>query len=51
MHDDGESTAAPDLHFVGVHFLRRRSSALLFGVGADAAVTATRVASRLGVPA
>jgi putative flavoprotein involved in K+ transport len=51
VHVDGESTAAPDLHFVGVHFLRRRSSALLFGVGADAAVTATRVASRLGVPA
>ena len=49
VHDDGESTAAPDLHFVGVHFLRRRSSALLFGVGTDAACTADRVAARLGV--
>ncbi len=47
LHDDGESTAAPDLHFVGVHFLRRRSSALLFGVGTDAARTAERVAARL----
>jgi putative flavoprotein involved in K+ transport len=49
VHDDGESTVAPDLHFVGVHFLRRRSSALLFGVGADAARTADRVAARVGV--
>ncbi|WP_330476273.1 flavin-containing monooxygenase [Terrabacter sp. C0L_2] len=51
VHDDGESVVAPDLHFVGVHYLRRRSSALLFGVGADAAVTATRIADRLGMRA
>lgn len=51
VHVDGESVAARDLHFVGVHFLRRRSSALLFGVGADAAVTADRIATRLMVPA
>ena len=44
---DGESVVAPDLHFVGVHFLRRRRSALLFGVGDDAAATATRIAARL----
>jgi len=50
VHVDGESVAAPDLHFVGVHFLRRRSSALLFGVGADAAATATRIATRLAPP-
>ena len=50
VHVDGESIAAPDLHFVGVHFLRRRRSALLFGVGDDATATATRVATRLGVP-
>jgi putative flavoprotein involved in K+ transport len=51
LHDDGESTVAPDLHFVGVHFLRNRRSALLFGVGDDARATATRVAGRLGLTA
>jgi len=51
VHVDGESLVAPDLHFVGVHFLRRRRSALLFGVGDDAAATATRIATRTGVPA
>jgi putative flavoprotein involved in K+ transport len=50
-HVDGESVAAPDLHFVGVHFLRRRRSALLFGVGDDAAATATRIADRVGASA
>lgn len=50
VHVDGESVAAPDLHFVGVHFLRRRRSSLLFGVGDDATATATRVAARMGVP-
>ena len=43
VHDDGESTVAPGLHFVGVHFLRRRRSSLLFGVGDDAAATADRI--------
>ena len=47
VHDDGESTVAPGLHFVGVHFLRRRRSSLLFGVGDDATATAARVASAL----
>lgn len=45
VHVDGESTVAPGLHFVGVHFLRRRRSSLLFGVGDDAAATADRIAS------
>lgn len=45
VHDDGESTVAPGLHFVGVHFLRRRRSSLLFGVGDDAAATAARIAA------
>ncbi len=44
-HDDGESAVAPGLHFVGVHFLRRRRSSLLFGVGEDAAATARRIAA------
>ncbi|MGO4663521.1 flavin-containing monooxygenase [Terrabacter sp. 2TAF16] len=50
VHADGESVVAPDLHFVGVHFLRRRRSSLLFGVGDDATATATRIATRLGLP-
>jgi putative flavoprotein involved in K+ transport len=50
VHVDGESVVAPELHFVGVHFLRRRRSSLLFGVGDDATATATRIASRLGLP-
>ena len=45
VHADGESVVAPDLHFVGVHFLRRRRSSLLFGVGDDATATATRIAT------
>jgi putative flavoprotein involved in K+ transport len=50
VHADGESVVARDLHFVGVHFLRRRRSSLLFGVGDDATATATRIATRLGLP-
>ena len=47
VHVNGESVVAPDLHFVGVHFLRRRRSSLLFGVGDDAAATASLIAGRL----
>ncbi len=47
VHANGESVVAPDLHFVGVHFLRTRRSSLLFGVGDDAAATAELVAGRL----
>ena len=47
VHDDCESTAAPGLYFVGVHFLRTRKSALLVGVGEDAAVVASGVSARL----
>lgn len=50
VHVDGESVVAPDLHFVGVHFLRRRRSSLLFGVGDDATATAARIAARLSLP-
>jgi putative flavoprotein involved in K+ transport len=45
VHDDGESTVAPGLHFVGVHLLRKRMSSLLLGVGEDAARTADRIAA------
>jgi putative flavoprotein involved in K+ transport len=42
---DGESTAAPGLYFLGVHFLRKRKSSLLIGVGEDAAIVAQRIAA------
>jgi putative flavoprotein involved in K+ transport len=44
IHEDGSSTVVPGLHFVGVHFLRKRKSALLIGVGEDAAIVARRIA-------
>lgn len=44
VHVDGESLAVPGLHFIGVHFLRKRKSSLLIGVGEDAAVVAGRLA-------
>ncbi|WP_034809701.1 flavin-containing monooxygenase [Intrasporangium oryzae] len=47
VHADGESAVAPGLHFVGVHFLRRRRSSLLFGVGDDAAATAELIVDGL----
>jgi putative flavoprotein involved in K+ transport len=47
VHDECESTAAPGLHFVGVHFLRKRKSSLLVGVGEDAAMVARRIATRV----
>lgn len=39
----------PGLHFVGVHFLRRRKSALFSGVGEDASVVVRRVGEYLSV--
>jgi len=44
IHVDGESVAVPGLHFIGVHFLRKRKSSLLIGVGEDAAIVADRMA-------
>lgn len=44
VQQDGTSTVVDGLHFVGVHFLRTRKSALLCGVGEDAAVVAGTVA-------
>jgi putative flavoprotein involved in K+ transport len=46
LHQDGESTVVPGLYFVGVHWLRTRQSALLFGVGDDARVVARRIVER-----
>jgi putative flavoprotein involved in K+ transport len=45
VHSEGASTVAPGLFFVGVHFLRKRKSSLLYGVGEDAAIVAGQVAS------
>jgi putative flavoprotein involved in K+ transport len=44
VQNDGTSTAAPGLHFAGVHFLRKRKSSLFIGVGEDAAVVARNIA-------
>ena len=44
IHDDGASTVVPGLYFVGVHFLRKRKSSLLLGVGEDAALVAAAIA-------
>jgi cation diffusion facilitator CzcD-associated flavoprotein CzcO len=50
-HADGASTAAPGLYFVGVHYLRKRKSSLLIGVGEDAAIVADTIARRRSVGA
>ena len=44
LHSGGASTAVPGLYFVGVHFLRKRKSSLLIGVGEDAAIVAGQIA-------
>ena len=46
VHRDGASTAVPGLYFAGVHFLRKRKSSLLIGVGEDAAIVARQIAER-----
>ena len=46
LHREGASTAVPGLYFVGVHFLRKRKSSLLLGVGEDAAIVARQIAER-----
>jgi len=43
---DGASTVVDGLYFVGVHFLRKRSSSLLYGVGEDAAIVARTISER-----
>jgi cation diffusion facilitator CzcD-associated flavoprotein CzcO len=44
IHEEGASTVVPGLYFVGVHFLRKRKSSLLIGVGEDAAIVARQIA-------
>jgi len=43
---DGASLTTAGLYFCGVHFLRKRKSSLLMGVGEDAAIVAEAVATR-----
>jgi putative flavoprotein involved in K+ transport len=45
VHDECASRAAPGLWFAGVHFLRKRQSSLLSGVGEDAAIVAEGIAA------
>jgi putative flavoprotein involved in K+ transport len=46
IQEDGASTVTDGLYFTGVHFQRKRKSALLVGVGEDAAIVAGKVGSR-----
>ncbi len=43
LTDNGASTVVPGLFFCGVHFLRKRKSSVLFGVGEDAAIVAQSI--------
>jgi len=45
--DDALATAVAGLYFCGVHFLRKRRSSLLFGVGEDAAIIACTITKAL----
>ena len=45
VHEEGASTMHDGLYFVGVHFLRKRKSSLLVGVGEDAAIVARAIAA------
>lgn len=46
IQEEGASTVVPGLYFCGVHFLRKRKSSLLAGVGEDAAIVARAIAER-----
>ena len=46
LQEDGASLTVPGLYFCGVHFLRKRKSSLLMGVGEDAAIVAEAIARR-----
>ena len=45
IQEDGASLTVPGLFFCGVHFLRKRKSSLLLGMGEDAAIVAERIAN------
>jgi putative flavoprotein involved in K+ transport len=45
VQNEGASTVASGLYFVGAHFLRNRKSSLFIGVGADASIVADAIAA------
>ena len=45
VHEEGQHRGS-GLYFVGVHFLRKRKSSLLIGVGEDAAIVAAQIGER-----
>ena len=51
VQSDGASSVVPGLYFVGTHFLRKRKSAVLYGVGEDAAIVAQAIVERTNGPA
>jgi putative flavoprotein involved in K+ transport len=51
LQRDGASSVVPGLYFAGVHFLRKRKSSLLVGVGEDAAIIARQIAGSGEAPA
>jgi cation diffusion facilitator CzcD-associated flavoprotein CzcO len=46
IQQDGSSTVVRGLHFMGVHFQRKRKSATLLGVGEDATALARNISTR-----
>ena len=46
IQQDGSSTTVPGLHFMGVHFQRKRKSATFLGVAEDATVLAETISAR-----
>ncbi len=51
LQRDGASSVVQGLYFAGVHFLRKRKSSLLVGVGEDAAIVARQIAGSGVAPA
>ena len=47
IQQDGESSVAPGLFFIGTHFLRKRKSATFMGALEDAPIVAERIVARL----
>lgn len=43
---DGKATGVDDLYFVGVHWLRKHKSSILYGVGEDAEMVASQIAEQ-----
>jgi putative flavoprotein involved in K+ transport len=48
VQTDGASEVVDGLFFAGVHFMRKRKSSILWGVGEDAGVVASGIATHLG---